>query len=568
MTYKITPFSSKGFSPVEDALTATRTPGEPNTYFHSYNAALVPAPLFANKPQALLTGAKSAPTNRNSEDLSHGSRRSYTVNTATTRANNITVNTNHHSRSLIDDFIKALADGLKTPRNLIDNFLNGLAQGSQPNRRTPRKCHVPKPTVESRASIDMHSVADTSTEISSTLTPSSSIFTHLTEPLKCAPASMPIEATISAMIEELSSTTETCSTPSSVVRNPNNIPRRRLASDDLRVEYKKACLETISDEAFFAGKPTSTCARPLSSINTNVKTLEHASLPELKQGSRPSPPQAERPRLSVNTNVNACYSNSSLELKAGRHARAFYTALINGEIDASACIAVGIASPVDDVAETIELEMVSSAASKTSLELEYEKHEESFYMGLINGDSDSETSSRYSLSARFAGTFLDSPVSPLSATGFLVRSGAPSPSSSLSESTALVIRVHTPLDAISAPEKEEHSATQDLPTGEEQGSRNLFGMATCVESDAHSCNDGELQSLHRFIGSTCEPLPESQRASELSTNISELRLQECLDSTEVTRPCWNIQRAQSRRIRRTVSRQSSMQMSPFFHASL
>ena len=530
-------FLPRGLFQEEDAFTTTTS--ELDTNSHSYNAKLVPAPLFANSSRAHLTRAKSAPPMRESQDLPPVLERSYTVNAATTQANNITVNMNRHSRNLIDDFLKELVNGPETPRNLIDNFLNELAQGSPPKRWTPRKCPVPKLATNSQTSVEIHSGADASTGFPSIQGLTSSIFTDFPEPLESALDSMPIEATILAMIEELSSTIDRCKSPSTEARIPNNIPRRRPASNDLRVEYERSSLEAVPDKALFAGKPMQTCARPVLSINTNVASLGTKSLPKLTQVNQPSLPWAERPCLSINTNVSACHSNPSLERKAGEQARAFYIALINGEIDASAYMATDIASPSDGVADSTELKMTMSAVSKTSLELEYEKHEESFYMGLINGDSDSDTSSKCSPSTRFAGAFLDSLISPLSATGHFVRSGAPSPSSSLSESTILAIEIHTPLNAFSASdEKGVCSASQTPPDGEEQ--------------------DKEQG----------EPLPESPRASESGAgNASEPHVQGYSNGTEAARPCWNLQRAESRRTRRTASRQPSIQLSPFFHTS-
>ena len=517
------PFSSSGLSLNENSFTATRTPGELNTYFHASNAALMPPPLFATNSQALLTRAKTIPTHSDSEELPEMLERSYIVNAAAVQAN-VAVNTNRHSRNLIDDFLKDLVDGPETPRNLIDDFLNELAQGSQPSRRTPRSVHILKD--------DMSPAADISMTFPSPQELTLSTIADLPESLKCAPAIVSIEATITAMIEELSSTTETCNTPFSVPRIPNNIPRRRPALDDLRIEYMRSSLESVSENALFVKKAPRSRARPLLRINTNIATLEDERLPELTQ-TNPSRPRVEKPRLTVNTDVSACHSNSSLERKAGEHARAFYAALISGEMDASAYMAADMTSPIDGLDSTMELE-TASAFSKTSLQLGYEKHEESFYNGLINGDSASDTSSKWSLSTN-SSTCLVSPISPLSDVEFSVESEGPDTSSSSSESdTTRVTRVFTPLDGKPVLDKEEElCAARALPDSP-----------------------------------TCETRSGSRRESELSIgSTSKVYTQDCSDGAAAARPCWNLRRAQSRRRRQTDPHHSSTPKSPFFHAS-
>ena len=445
--------------------------------------------------------ARSAPTKRASAELPLSLERSYTVNTAARGANNIVVNVNRHSRNLIDNFLKGLASSPRLPRSLIDDFLNGLAQGSKLNRKRPRKSAV----------------------------------SNLSNP----------EAPV-----------------------PNNIPRWLQEIDDLRAEHERAHFHSPSKMSLPPTKPTNCQYRPVLSLDTNVGASTPKNFLKPEQAERTSQPRGQRPCLSLDTNVSAYNSNNSLEREAGEHVKAFYLGLINGDIDPAAYMAVDLPSLVSSLGETpppeepiktLDRESTFSAISKTSLELE------AFFEGLINGDSDSETSSKCA--------FLGTRVSPSTGSPTFARSAVPSP---LASKIALPIQALNLVDSEHSSEKSEELIKPAVPHNHQKGNMgDLLATSLLAGSDDSSSDDEDLQSLHSLdrtqpTEDTGESLPMRRLpVSEPASNImSKVRVQEWLDEAQPARQYWDQKKALRRLERRNAQRQSLMQVSPFFHAAL
>ena len=578
-----TSFASAELPTIERLSITPTAPGELNTYAH--DQALIPDPLVAKKSQTMAKRANTTPIQRESTRTPHLFQRNHSVNATAMRANNLVASTHDQSRNLIDDFLKNLADGAKTPRNLIDDFLNELAHNSTPpNRSNSGRNLAENHTSGLNASTGIHPTSETSLDFLSWQGSTMSmrgIFPMILEHASVLP---PSEAAVLAKIAERSSAKENHDIAYYDARILN-IPRRRRASEDLRAEYKKVGLEIPSETNPRSEKPSHSLSRPvLSLITKNIETLRPKDFIKPEQAKRPSQSCATRPRLSLDTHVGACDPDTALERKAGEDVKAFYLGLINGDIDVAAYIDCPLSSAgsglqetelLEHDAETPESELTFSAVSKTSLELEYEAHEEAFYMGLINGDSDSETSSKYSV---------DSPVSPSPAAKTFVRSAAPSPkapspkapspASSLAASTPLIIQVPSPIDGICSSRNRRKHATQEiLPNGREGHLRNLLAKSILTKGDKNLCIKDELQSLHgcdenQPTGCTCKPSPESQPVSEPdSSSTSNSRVQHWLTDTEHARQYWDQQKASRRLRRRATLRQSQMQASPFFHAA-